>query len=280
MIEIGQYNELKILRETSVGLYLGDETGEDVLLPNKYCPESFKIDDMINVFVYRDYAERKIATNIVPKILLYEFALLQVNDVSEVGAFLDWGLEKDLLVPFKEQRQNMEKGRWYVVYLDLDEKTYRLYASNKLDKFLDLKPYEGNVGDEVDLLIMQKTELGYIAIVNNANKGLIFHNDIFQDLNIGEKLKGYIKHIREDNKLDISLQPIGYEKFNDANSELVYNMLVANDGFMAITDKSSPDDIYLQFGISKKSFKKALGALYKAGKVVLEGDGTRVVIKE
>ena len=276
MIEIGQYNELKILRETSVGLYLGDETGEDVLLPNKYCPESYHIDDMISVFVYRDYAERKIATNIIPKILLNEFALLQVTDVADVGAFLDWGLEKDLLVPFKEQRQNMEKGRWYVVYLDLDEKSYRLYASNKLDKFLDIKPFEGAVGDEVDLLIMHKTELGYVAIVNNANKGLIFHNEIFKELNIGEKMKGYVKQIRDDNKLDITLQPIGYEKFNDANSELVYNLLVTNNGFMPITDKSSPDDIYLQFGISKKSFKKALGALYKSGKVLLEDEGIRV----
>ncbi len=256
MIEIGKYNTLKILRHTSVGLYLGDEEGEDVLLPNKYCPEDYKLEDMIEVFVYLDYAERKVATNIKPLILLDQFALLRVTAVANVGAFLDWGLEKDLMVPFREQRQKMKEGRWYIVYLDIDTETNRLYASNRVEKYIQNEVLTVVEGEEVDLLVLTKTDLGYTVIVNNAHKGLIFENEIFQEINIGDKTKGYVKKIREENKIDISLQAIGYEKFNDVNSELIYNTLVTNNGFLSITDKSSPEEIYLQFGISKKALNK------------------------
>lgn len=277
MIEVGKYNELTILRLTSVGLYLGDDAGEDVLLPNKYCPESYNIEDKIEVFVYRDYEDRKIATNLTPKIFLNEFAFLQVVAVADVGAFLDWGLEKDLMVPFKEQRQKMEEGRWYVVYLDLDKETDRLYASNKIEKLLRNEVLTIKEGEEVELLVMQKTDIGFSVIVNNAHKGLIFENEIFKDINIGDKLNGFVKKIREDNKIDISIQPIGYKKFNDTNSELIYNALVDNKGFLAITDKSSPDEIYLQFGISKKAFKKAIGALYKQRKITIQSKGIKLI---
>ncbi len=274
MIEIGKYNTLEILRHTSVGLYLGDESGEDVLLPNKYCPEEYVIGEKIEVFVYRDYAERKIATNIDPKIKLYEFAFLKVNAVSDVGAFLDWGLEKDLLVPFKEQRQKMEENRWYVVYLDLDEKSYRLYASNKTDKFLSNDELTVEQNEEVDILVMSRSDIGYTVIVNNKHKGLVFSNEVFQPLNVGDKLMGYVKHIREDNKLDISIQPIGYEQFNDANADTILSLLQANNGILQLTDKSTPEEIYAMAAMSKKAFKKAVGALYKAGKVGLEADKT------
>ena len=276
MIDIGVYNELTILRSTSVGLYLGDEQGEDVLLPNKYCPEEYEVGDKIDVFVYLDYAERKVATNIDPKIKLHEFALLKTTSVENVGAFMDWGLEKELMVPFKEQRQNMEEGRWYVVYLDIDEKTDRLYASNKIEKRLQNENLTVEQGDEVDLLVYTKSDLGYSLIINNKHKGLVFDNEVFKELNIGDKLKGYIKEIREDNKIDISLAPVGYSNYNDINANRVLDKLNQNDGFIGINDKSSPHEIYDEFGISKKAFKKAVGALYKNRDVSIESKGIRL----
>ncbi len=278
MIELGKYNELKILKRTKFGLYLGDETGEEVLLPNKYCPESFKLEDEIKVFVYLDHEERKIATNIKPKILLHEYALLKVTSVEDVGAFLDWGLEKELLVPFKEQRQKMEAGRWYIVFLDIDIKSDRLYATNKIEQRLQNEFLTVKEGDEVDLLVLQKTDLGFSVIVNNGHKGLIFKNEIFKELNIGDKFKGYVKNIREDNKIDISLQEIGYKNYGDTNTELVYRTLKENEGFLAYTDKSSPDEIYSKFGISKKAFKKSIGALYKERKISISPEGIKLII--
>lgn len=277
MIEIGQYNELTILRDTSVGLYLGDDSGEDVLLPNKYRPEKFELGDSIEVFVYRDHEERKVATNLTPKITLNEFALLQVTSVTEVGAFLDWGLEKELMVPFNEQRQKMEEGRWYLVYMALDKKTDRLYASNKIDKRLQNEVLTVKEGDEVDLVVMQKTDLGFSVIIDNVHKGLIYENEVFKNLNIGDQLTGFIKKIREDNKIDVSLHPIGYQKYNDANSELIIRKLKENEGFLPSTDQSSPEEIYALFGMSKKAYKKAVGGLFKQRKITLEKSGIRLV---
>lgn len=278
VIPIGQHQDLTILRHTTVGLFLGDEEGdEDVLLPNKYCPQNFEIGDKLNVFVYRDHEERIIATNLKPKILLHQFAFLRVTSVSNVGAFMDWGLEKELLVPFREQRQKMEEGRWYIVYLDLDKKTDRLYATNKIEKRLKNEPLTVLEGDEVDLMVMKKTDLGFSVIVNQHHEGLIFDSDIFTKLNIGDKIKGYVKQIRDDNKLDISLQPIGFENFNDPNCELILKKLKAQKGILSITDKSTPEEIYKQFGISKKAYKKAIGTLYKQRKITLEPDGIKLV---
>lgn len=277
MIDIGVYNKLEILRETSVGLYLGDEEGEDVLLPNKYCPETYEIGDKLDVFVYLDYDERKIATNIDPKIKLFQFAQLEVKDVSRIGAFLDWGLEKELMVPFKEQRQRMEVGRWYVVYLDLDESTDRLYASNKIEKFLDNEHLHVEEGDEVDILIYQQTDLGYSVIVNHEHKGLIYSNEIFQKIRIGETLKGHVKKIREENKLDITLQPVGYKQAIDGNTQKVLDYLENNGGHMSLTDKSSPDDIQALLQMSKKNFKKAVGALYKERQITIDKDGIQLI---
>lgn len=277
MIEIGKYNNLTILRSTSVGLFLGDDSGEDVLLPLKYCPENVNMGDKIDVFVYRDGEERKIATNLIPKILLHEFALLEVTDEARVGTFVDWGMEKNLLVPFKEQRMRMERGRWYVVYLDLDKETDRLFASNKVEKYLSNDVLTIKEGEKVDILILRQTDMGYSVIINNKHSGLIFDNEIFKRLNIGEKHLGYVKKIREDNKVDISLHPIGFENSNDPNCEIIYQTLVDNDGFLQITDKSSPDDIYSEFGISKKAYKKAVGTLYKQKKIELLADGIKLI---
>ena len=278
MIEIGEYNTLTILRETSVGLYLGDEEGEeDVLLPNKYVPEKYELDTDIDVFVYLDYDERKVATTLTPKILMKQFALLEVTAVSEYGAFLDWGLEKNLLLPLAEQRQKVEEGRWYIVYMDLDEQTDRLYVSNKIEKILDNKHLSVEEGEQVDIIFYRETEIGYAVIVNHRHKGLVFKNELFVDVKIGDHQKAYVKLIRDENKLDISLQPIGYENFNAVNTQNLYDELKSNEGFIPLTDKSAPDEIYKRFGISKKAFKKAVGDLYRQRKIVIEETGIKLV---
>ena len=277
MIEIGRYNKLRILSQNTIGLLLGDKSGESVLLPKKYCPESYELDDEIKIFVYLDNKGNKIATNVIPKILFNEFALLKVTAVTDVGVFMDWGMEKELFVPFREQTQKMEEGRWYIVYLDLDKKTDRLYASSRIERHLQNEVLTVVGNEKVHLLVLHKTDLGFSVIINNAHKGLVFKNEIFKKLNIGDKLNGFVKKINEDNKIDISIQPIGYTNFIDKNTELVYKALLKNNGFLAVTDKSSPDEISRQFGMSKKAFKKSLGALYKQRKIKLLPDGIELI---
>jgi predicted RNA-binding protein (virulence factor B family) len=228
------------------------------------------------VFVYLDHEERKIATNLEPKILMNEFALLQVVDVSEIGAFLDWGLEKHLLVPFSEQRQKMALGRWYVVRLCFDEKTERLYASNKLNRFLNNEQLTIKQNEKVDLLVYRETELGYGVIINNLHKGLIYSNEVFEPLDIGSKNVGYIKKIRPENKLDVSLKPVGFENYSDANCNTVLRILENNNGQLSLNDKSSPEEIYALLKMSKKAFKKAIGVLYKQRAIELTDKGIKL----
>jgi uncharacterized protein len=278
LIPIGQHQELYILRHTSAGLYLGDEEEtEEVLLPNKYCPDDVRLGGKLRVFVYRDHDERKTATTLEPKILMHQFAFLRVASVSAVGAFLDWGLGKDLMVPFREQRQKMEEGRWYIVYLDLDKVTDRLYATNKIEKRLKNDHLTVGEGDAVDVMIMKRTDLGFSVIVNQLHEGLIFESDIFSRLNIGDSVRGYVKQIRDDNKIDISLQPIGFKNFNDPNCEMILGHLRANNGFLPLEDKSTPEEIYETLGISKKAYKKAIGTLYKQRKITLQAGGIKLV---
>lgn len=277
MIEQGKQTELTILKRSGVGLFLTDDSGKEVLLPNKYCTEEMKPGGKVKVFIYRDSEGRIVATTLTPKILLHEFALLKVSAVSSVGAFLDWGLEKDLMVPFREQRQKMEEGRWYIVYLDLDQKSDRLFASNRLERYLQNEKPDLKEGEEVALVIQQKTDLGFAVIINHQHRGLIYENEIFQDIHVGDSLQGYVKKIREDNKIDISLQPIGYRKTHDVNSELILEQLEKNDGFLPITDKSSPEDISTLLGISKKAFKKTLGALYKQKRIEIQPEGIKLL---
>ncbi|XOV91076.1 MAG: S1 RNA-binding domain-containing protein [Bacteroidota bacterium] len=279
MIPIGKYSELEIARSTDNGLYLKDAFNEEVLLPNKYCPTKYEYGEKINVFVYLDHEARKTATTLEPKILLNEFAFLQVKMVSTVGAFLDWGLEKDLFVPFAEQQLPMEEGKWYVVGLTLDHKTSRLFATSKIEKLLDNEPELG-FGEEVDLLVFRETDLGYPVIVNNQFNGMVFRNEVFKEVNIGDELKGHVKKVREDGKLDISIQPIGYTNFNDPNTKMVLQKLTDNNGFLGIGDKSDTDEIYQTFGISKKAFKKAIGALYKQKKILIKPEGITLVKKK
>jgi predicted RNA-binding protein (virulence factor B family) len=275
MIEQGKQIELKIAKRATFGLFLADESGEEVLLPNKYCSDEMKPGEHVQVFVYKDSEGKKVATTLTPKIFLHEFALLKVNAVTGVGAFLDWGLEKELMVPFREQKQKLEVGRWYIVYLDLDQKSDRLYASNRVERFLQNDEISVKEGDEVALLVLQKTDMGYSVIINHLHKGLIFDNEVFREIRVGDKLKGYVKLVREDKKIDVSLQAIGFRNFNDANSELIFKKLEENDGYLAFTDKSSPEDIYAEFGISKKSFKKSLGALYKQKLIDIQEEGIK-----
>lgn len=272
MIPTGQQQELSILRDTGVGLFLGDGEGNDVLLPNKYVPAQFAIGDRLSVFVYRDSEDRQVATTLLPKILLGECAFLPVKDTGRAGAFVDIGLEKDLLVPFREQQHPLQAGRSYVVYMGLDEKTDRLYGSTRIDRHLRPAPPSVAHGQAVQLLVHGRSEMGWSVVVNGMYRGLVFANETFKPLSFGDRLTGHVKQVREDGKLDISLQPIGYEHYNDTNTRMLAERLRASNGFLPVTDKTSPEEIHRLFGISKKAFKQALGALYKARKVKI-GEG-------
>ncbi|MBP8822654.1 MAG: GntR family transcriptional regulator [Flavobacteriales bacterium] len=273
MIHTGRTQELVILRHTGVGLFLGDSEGNDVLLPNKYVPTTFAEGDQLQVFVYRDSEDRQVATTLEPKILLDGFASLRISQVGHLGAFADWGMEKDLLIPFKEQQKKLEEGRWYVVRMALDEETDRLYGSTRIERFLDNTELSVAERDQVDLLVFGRSDLGWSVIVNGKHAGLVHASEAFRPIAIGDRITGHVKHIRADNKLDLTLQPIGYRQYNDANAELLIKRLKQHEGFLPFTDKSTPEDIQRMFGISKKAFKQALGALYKARQVRIEEQG-------
>ncbi len=275
MIELGNYNTLKILRSTSVGLFLGDEDGTEVLLPNKYVPDDFEIDQEIKVFCYLDSSERPVATTLDPLIKRNGFAHLEVKDVGQFGAFLDWGLEKHLLVPFREQKTPMEEGKKYVVHCFLDQESFRLVASNRLNRFLSNVDFNIEVNTEVDILIYRKTPLGWEVIIENQYVGLVFESDVFQPLAIGQRLKGFIKKVRTDNKVDVALQPIGASML-EPTADLIYRKLVENGGFLSLHDKSSPEEIKDVLHLSKKAFKKGIGGLYKAQKILIKEDGIYV----
>lgn len=276
MIYVGEINRLKIQRNTSVGMYLSDKINNEVLLPKKYIDESFKIGDIIEVFVYKDHEERLVATTLEPYVVANEFGYLRVRTVTQFGAFLEWGMEKDLMVPQQEQSKKMEQNEWYVIYLYLDEATDRLVASSKINKFLNNDEMELKVGDEVDLMIFEKTFLGYNAIVNNAHKGLIYHDEIFTEVNIGDRLTGYVKHIRDDHGMDISLQKIGVDHLIDTTDK-VLSFLQKNKGFLPLHDDSSPEEIKKTLNMSKKAFKKSIGILYKQRMIKLEKDGIHLL---
>ncbi|RRB01164.1 CvfB family protein [Larkinella rosea] len=276
MIQIGKINTLVALRDTSVGVFLGDEEGNDILLPNKYVPDSLRLDDEIDVFVYTDSEDRLIATTLTPKIRRNEFARLQVVSVTSVGAFLDWGLEKDLLVPYREQSRPMEVGRWYVIYLYLDHETDRLVASSRLNRFLDSQVPNLEEGQEVALLAWEPTDLGINVIINNRYRGLVYANEIFRQVYPGDRLTGYIKQIRDDNRIDVSLQKPGYEHV-EPNARRILAALKEQSGFLSLNDHSEPDAIYRELEMSKKTFKKAIGALFREHKIVIKEDGIYLV---
>ncbi len=275
-MKIGQFNTLTIDRDTKVGLFLTDGK-EDVLLPNKYVPKVFEIGEEITVFVYLDHEERPVATTLVPYIFLNEFALLRVNYINQIGAFMDWGMEKDILVPFKEQARPMEKGKRYLVYLYMDEKTNRLVASSKSNQFLNNDVITVEKGEEVDLIISHITDIGINVIINQKHKGLVYKDEVYDDaIRTGDKMKGYIKTIRPDGKIDVSLHKQGFENI-EPNSEIIMNELRASRGFLRLNDNSNPEDIKTVLKMSKKTFKKAIGLLYKEKLIEIKEDGIYLV---
>jgi predicted RNA-binding protein (virulence factor B family) len=279
MLEIGKYNTLTILRDTKVGLFLGNTTDDkdDILLPNKYVPKVFEIGEEIIVFVYLDHEERPVATTLQPYILVNEFALLRVNYINQVGAFMDWGMEKDILVPFKEQARPMEKGKRYLVYLYVDEKTNRLVASSKTNQFLSNENITVEKGEEVDIIVSHITELGINVIINEKHKGLLYKDEVYDEsIRTGDRAVGYIKNIRPDGKIDVSLQKQGYENV-EPNAEKIVDELRASRGFLRLNDNSHPEDIKTVLKMSKKTFKKAIGSLYKDKLIEIKDDGIYLV---
>jgi predicted RNA-binding protein (virulence factor B family) len=258
------------------GLYLDGGEGREILLPKRYVPENVNVDDELEVFIYRDNEDRLIATTEHPYGTVGEFQWMKVKDVSKAGAFLDWGIMKDLLVPFREQKTAMNPGEYYLVYIYPDFITKRIVASTRIDKFLDNIPPRYERHQEVDLIIAGETALGYKAIINNSHWGLLYHNEIFRKLSTGERCKGYIKEVRDDDRIDVSLYPIGYDKV-DSIAQQIVAALERNDGCLPVNDKSDAEDIYALFSCSKKSFKMAIGALYRKNIITIEKHGIRKV---
>jgi predicted RNA-binding protein (virulence factor B family) len=276
MIKLGEVNNLLVNRGSAMGFFLIDTSGEEVFLPFKYAPDNLQLKDVIDVFVYNDSEDKIIATTQTPKITINSFAALKVVDAASFGAFMDWGLDKDLLVPFKEQATKMYDHKSYVVYLFLDETSDRLVATTKLNRYLDNTDCDLKANQEVDLLIFEDFDLGYFAIINNKYKGLIYKNEIYSPIKVGDSLKGYVKQIKEGNLIDLSLQKIGFENI-DINSQLILDYLKKHNGVIALHDNSDPDDIRKLLGMSKKTFKKAIGILYRQKLVKIEATQTVLV---
>ena len=271
---LGKVKNLKVLRKTIHGAFLEISDDEEVLLPKKFVKNCLHVGDSIEVFLYTDSEDRIVATTHTPKIKLDEFAVLEVTDLNKYGAFLDWGLEKDLFLPYGEQEKRVKIGEKVVVCLCYDKQTDRLYASSKIGRFTK-RSTSLKKGEEVDLLIGRKSELGYQVIINQRHVGLLFFNKIFQKIDLGDRIKGYIDNVREDGKIDVGLRKHGYDQVLDAQKVLL-SKLHENEGVLPFTDKSDPKAIEKEFGMSKSSFKKSVGALYKQRKIKIEAD--RIVL--
>lgn len=278
-MEIGRRQHLEILRLTGVGAFLGSDPSqaeEAVLLPQKWLPPGAVVGQSLEVFVYYDHELRPIATTQMPLAQRDDFAFLRVKQVSGVGAFLDWGLEKDLLVPFAEQKEKMQEGKHYVVQVYLDELSGRLAATARLQRCFDREVAGLKLHQELDILTVEESELGWLAVVNNRYQGLLYHNEIYEKIYPGERRKAYLKQVRSDGKLDLLLQKPGYDKV-DQYAQSLLDELRAEGGFLALHDKSSPEDIAAHLPMSKKLFKKALGSLYRQRLIDLEEGGIRLV---
>ena len=274
-LNLGDFNDLEIAREVSIGLYLTSDDG-DLLLPEKYRPVGAHVGDTIRVFVYRDSEDRLIATTLEPLAVVDSFAALRVRDVGAPGAFLDWGLEKDLLLPHANQRQDARVGDRVLVYVYLDQATDRLVASAKWQQYLNPEPFPGAVGDTVQLLVAEETPLGYSVIVNGTHPGLLYGNEVFRPLRTGELLSGHLRQVRPDGKLDVRLGQAGYDEVTSAAALVLAALRERPEGRLPLGDKSLADDVYRRLGMSKKVFKKALGSLYKQGLVTLAPEETRL----
>ena len=274
-IRLGDYNRMTVVKSVDFGLYLdGGDEGE-VLLPARYVPDGCKEGDEIEVFVYLDSEERLVATTQTPKARVGDFAFLTVSWVNEYGAFLDWGLMKDLFCPFREQKMKMEKDKGYIVHVHLDNESHRIVASAKVEHYFDqsFPPYRH--GDEVDLLVWQKTDLGFKVIIDNRFPGLVYGNQVFRQIHTGDRLTGYIDMVREDGKIDVMLQPTGW-RMTKETADIILDYMESHGGTCPLTDKSLAEDIYQQFQVSKKSYKKAVGDLYKRRLITIEDDCIRL----
>jgi predicted RNA-binding protein (virulence factor B family) len=270
-LKIGEYNHLRIIKEVPFGLYL-DGYEDEILLPLQYVPETYEIDQFIDVFIYRDSEDRIIATTLHPKATIDQFAYLEVKAVTPLGVFMEWGLAKDLFVPFSQQFQKMSVGRSYLVYIYLDGQTDRIVASARVEKFLPLTDgTEFTIGDKVDVIPFEHTDLGIKCLVNNCKIGMLFKNQVFTNLTFGEPTSVYISNIRPDGKLDLRLEPIGMIRI-DAQAERILSAIRENNGVLKLHDKSPAEEIYLHLGMSKKDFKKGVGALYKSKLIALHSD--------
>ena len=272
MIKLGDWNELVVNRFTDHGAYLeGGEVGE-ILMPNAYVERGVRIGDRVTVFVYLDQEERLVATTETPLARVGQFACLTVSWVNEFGAFLDWGLMKDLFVPFREQRRKMEVGRYYIVYIYIDEASHRIVGTAKVDRYL--QPAAAGAyrkGEQVALLVQGRTDLGYKVIVDHKYSGLVYHDQAYAELHTGDELTGFVSQVRRDGKVDVSLQSLGVSRFRDFADQLLDELEQAG-GTLPYCDDSSAEDIAERFGVSKKTFKRAVGALYKASQIhLIEG---------
>ncbi|EGQ9247827.1 GntR family transcriptional regulator [Vibrio parahaemolyticus] len=276
MIKIGQINSLEVIKKADFGVFLdGDDYGS-VLLPNKHVPEGTELGDHIEVFLYFDSESQLAATIDKPIAQVGEWGLMKIEGINQTGAFVNWGIkEKDLLIPFSEQRARFTAGQNILVYVYTDKASGRIVGTTKFNKWLDKTPANYEINEEVDLIIAERSQLGYKAIVNGTHWGMIFPSDVFGKLFIGKKLKGYIKQVREDGKIDLSLQKVGVAKMDDLSSKII-DLLEKKGGFLPLNDKSSPEAIFDAFRTSKGTYKKTIGGLYKQGKIVIEKDGIRL----
>ncbi|OAV75733.1 hypothetical protein Barb7_00632 [Bacteroidales bacterium Barb7] len=273
-MEIGKYNKLTIVKDLDFGVYLDGGEGQEILLPARYVPKNVKPGDEVEVFIYHDNEGRLIATTARPYAVVGEFCYMRVKSVNNTGAFLDWGLMKDLLVPFREQKMPMQEGRSYLVYVRIDNVTGRIMATARIDKYLDNVTPDYTYNQEVNLLTADRTDLGRRVIINNLHLGLVYADEIFRPLEEGESVKGYIKEVREDGKIDVSLTPLGYAKTEGIAGNIL-ETLKANGNYLDVCDKTDSDRIRVLFHCSKKAFKQALGALYKKQLIQIEKDGIR-----
>ncbi len=274
-VNIGHWNKLKVIREKDFGVFLEGGQYVDILLPKRYVPENCKIGDELEVFIYLDSNDDVIATTEKPLAKMGEFAYLKAKEVNRIGAFLDWGLPKQLLVPFSEQKQRMREGNSYIVYIYQENREWRIVASSKIEKFLSQKPPHYKKGQQVDLLICEKTDIGFMAIINSKHQGVIFKNDIHQPIRTGQKMTGYIKRVRPDQKIDLYLQRP--ENQRSDLGEQILARLQEQSGFLPLHDKSKPEAIKKFFPVSKRVFKMAIGGLYKDRKITIDNDGIRLI---
>ncbi len=276
MATIGRRNILEVVKIVDFGVYLDGDQLDEILLPKRYVPKDCQVGDQVDVFIYLDSEDKLIATTLNPKAMVGEVAKLKVVAVSPVGAFLDWGLPKDLLVPFGEQHEKMEEGRSYNVFVYQHQDTHRIAASSKLNRYVGKKEHDYKRGDQVELFVTERTDIGYSAVIDNLFWGVLFESDLYRPLRRGQKIGGYIKRVREDGKIDLSLQKVGYEKVDDL-SRRVMNVLRAEGGFLALSDKSPAQAIHDKFGVSKNAYKMTIGALYKQRKITIDREGIKLV---